>query len=131
LKELATTEDSEVRLRLSGLEERLLQRNHDFAGLRQTQESTTAALTAAVADRGAMWTRIACACFASEGNGNSRPGAKSRSRTRFNDHFGLSEWLCQIPRETVLASVAGRTRQFRRARLSPPVQWLREHFDFH
>jgi hypothetical protein len=89
-KKVATMEDSEARLRLSELEERLLQRDDDFAALRQTQESTALTLTAAVADRGAICARTACACFASEDNGNSRPGAKSRSRTRFNDHFGLS-----------------------------------------
>jgi hypothetical protein len=47
-KGVATMEDSEARLRLSVLEERLLQRDHDFAALRRTQESTTAALTDAV-----------------------------------------------------------------------------------
>jgi hypothetical protein len=130
-KEMATMEDPEARLRLSGLEERLLQRDDDFAALRQTQESTAAALTAAVADRGAICTRTACECFLLKDNGNSPPGAKSRSGTRFNDHFGLSGCLCRVPRQTVLASVTGRPRPFRRARLSPPVRWPREHFDFH
>jgi hypothetical protein len=37
-----------VRLRLSALEERLLQRDHDFSALRQAEESTAAALTDAI-----------------------------------------------------------------------------------
>jgi hypothetical protein len=41
-------EDSEARLRLSALEERLLQRDDEFAALREAQESTAAALTDAV-----------------------------------------------------------------------------------
>jgi hypothetical protein len=44
-KEVATMEDSEARLLLSALEERLQQRDADFAALRETEESTAAALT--------------------------------------------------------------------------------------
>jgi hypothetical protein len=54
-REVTLMEDSEARLRLSALEERLLQRDRDFALLRddlarqsQTQESTAAVLTAAL-----------------------------------------------------------------------------------
>jgi hypothetical protein len=47
-KEVSTMEDSEARLRLSALEQRLLQRDDEFAALRQAQESTAAALTDAV-----------------------------------------------------------------------------------
>jgi hypothetical protein len=47
-KEVATMGDSEARLRLSVLEERLLQRDHEFAALRQAQESTAAALADAI-----------------------------------------------------------------------------------
>jgi hypothetical protein len=43
-KEVAILEDSEVRLRLSAQEERLLQRDHEFSALRRAQESTAAAL---------------------------------------------------------------------------------------
>jgi hypothetical protein len=45
LIEFARMEDSESRLRLSGLEELQQQRDHDFAALRQTQESIAVALT--------------------------------------------------------------------------------------
>jgi hypothetical protein len=44
----AAMDDSEARLRLSAREERLPQRDHDFAALRQAQESTAAALTDAI-----------------------------------------------------------------------------------
>jgi hypothetical protein len=47
-REVAAMEDSEARLRISALEERLQQREHDFAALRQTQGSTAAALTDAL-----------------------------------------------------------------------------------
>jgi hypothetical protein len=46
--EVVVVEDSEARLRLSALEERLLQRDDEFEALRQEQKSTAASLTAAV-----------------------------------------------------------------------------------
>jgi hypothetical protein len=47
-KTFVMMEDSEARQRLSGLEERLLQRDHDIAMLRQTQKSISAALMDAI-----------------------------------------------------------------------------------
>jgi hypothetical protein len=48
----ATMDDCEARLRLSALEERLLQRDGVFEALHQTQESTATALTDAIVRRG-------------------------------------------------------------------------------
>jgi hypothetical protein len=48
-QEAAATEDPGARLRLSALEERLLRRDHEFAALRQAQESMAATLGNAVA----------------------------------------------------------------------------------
>jgi hypothetical protein len=79
--------DSEGRLCLSALEERLLQRDGRFTALRQTQESTAAALP----DRGTIYTRTGCACLGPEGNANSahseagrRPNSQSHSCAPFN-----------------------------------------------